>query len=117
MNTGHRLHVLSGEDSRTGGHQSAGHTSTTEYVDFSGGRLALVVFPIDASSGVYGQDGGGHQRLSGASFRPVAISRDDKTIIPHSRDMFYEGRYGLYHHQQRGGQDGHELFGQDRTSR
>ena len=27
-----------------------GHTSTTEYVDFSGGRLALVVFPRDDSS-------------------------------------------------------------------
>ena len=27
-----------------------GHTSTTEYVDFSGGKLSLVVFKIDAAS-------------------------------------------------------------------
>ena len=68
-----------------------GHTSTTEYVDFSGGRLALVVFPIDASSEFTGKTVADINALSGASFRPVAISRDDKTIIPHSRDMFYEG--------------------------
>ena len=68
-----------------------GHTSTTEYVDFSGGRLALVVFPIDASSEFTDKTVADINALSGASFRPVAISRDDKTIIPHSRDMFYEG--------------------------
>ena len=68
-----------------------GHTSTTEYVDFSGGKLALVVFPIDASSEFTGKTVAEINALSGAAFRPVAISRDDKTIIPHSRDMFYDG--------------------------
>src|SRR5699024_1304084 len=68
-----------------------GHTSTTEYVDFSGGRLALVVFPIDSSSEFTGKTVGEVNALGGSSFRPVAISRDDKTIIPHSRDMFYDG--------------------------
>ena len=50
-----------------------------------------MVFPIDASSEFTGKTVADINALSGASFRPVAISRDDKTIIPHSRDMFYEG--------------------------
>ncbi len=68
-----------------------GHTSTTEYVDFSGGRLALVVFPLDRSSEFTGKTVAEVNEMAGDLFSPVAISRDDKTIIPHSRDMFYEG--------------------------
>lgn len=68
-----------------------GHTSTTDYVDFSGGKLALVVFPIDASSKFTGKTVEEVKDLAGSCFMPVAISRDDKTIIPHSGDLFYEG--------------------------
>ena len=68
-----------------------GHTSTTEYVDFSGGRLALVVFPIDQSSEFTGKTVEEVRAMGGSLFRPVAISRDNKTIIPHSHDMFYDG--------------------------
>ena len=32
-----------------------GHTSTTEYVDFSGGKLSLVVFKLDSSSPLIGR--------------------------------------------------------------
>lgn len=69
-----------------------GHTSTTEYVDFSGGKLALVVFKLDASSQLIGR------RLldiapdpDNLHYRTVAISRGDETIIPHGEDMFVEG--------------------------
>lgn len=68
-----------------------GHTSTTEYVDFSGGKLSLVVFPIDATSEFTGRTVGEVCAQAGEDFRPVAISRDNRTIIPHSRDRFYEG--------------------------
>lgn len=68
-----------------------GHTSTTEYVDFSGGRLALVVFPLDATSEFTGKTVADVKTLAGATFSPVAISRDDKTIIPHAQDRFYDG--------------------------
>lgn len=68
-----------------------GHTSTTEYVDFSGGRLALVVFPIDTTSEFTGKTVEEVTIMGSSVFQPVAISRDDKTIIPHSRDRFYDG--------------------------
>ena len=68
-----------------------GHTSTTEYVDFSGGRLTLVVFPIGQSSEFTGKTVEEVHAMGGGVFRPVAISRDNKTIIPHSHDMFYDG--------------------------
>lgn len=68
-----------------------GHTSTTEYVDFSGGKLSLVVFPIDATSEFTGRTVGEVRAMAGEDFRPVAISHDNRTIIPHSRDRFYEG--------------------------
>lgn len=68
-----------------------GNTSTTEYVDFSGGKLALVVFPIDTTSEFTGKTVAEVRELAGSKFQPVAISRDDRTIIPHSGDMFYEG--------------------------
>lgn len=68
-----------------------GHTSTTEYVDFSGGRLALVVFPIDETSEFTGKTVEEITALGSSVFHPVAISRDDKTIIPHFRDRFCNG--------------------------
>ena len=48
-----------------------GHTSTTEYVDFSGGKLSLVVFPIDATSEFTGRTVGEVCAQAGEDFRPV----------------------------------------------
>ncbi len=71
-----------------------GHTSTSEYVDFSGGKLSLVVFRIDSSSPL------ANKTLlevtkdrKNLPYRTVAISRDDQTIIPRGTDTFKEGDY------------------------
>ena len=69
-----------------------GHTATTEYVDFSNGKLSLVVFRLDPASELVG-----HTLLSVTekqqplSYRTVAITRDGRTIIPHGNDTYMEG--------------------------
>lgn len=69
-----------------------GHSSTSEYVDFSGGRLSLVVFRLDASSPLIG-----HTLIEitrdreNLEYRTVAISRGGQTIIPRGEDYFEEG--------------------------
>lgn len=69
-----------------------GHTSTTEYVDFSGGMLSLVVFKLDTSSALVDKT-----LLETTSdrdnlpYRTVAIARDGRTIIPHGGDRFLAG--------------------------
>ncbi len=69
-----------------------GHTSTTDYVDFSGGHLALVVFRLEPTSPLLGRklaelaDDG-----SITEFRAVAITRGAQTIIPRGQDEFLEG--------------------------
>ncbi len=69
-----------------------GHTSTTEYVDFSSGKLSLVVFRLEPASPLVGQPlagfGDGEAPLS---YRTVAISRDGRTIIPRRGELFAEG--------------------------
>ena len=69
-----------------------GHTSTTEYVDFSGGRLSLSVLRLEPTSPLIGR------RVSGFSdddtelnYRTVAITRGGKTIIPRAEEHFEEG--------------------------
>ncbi len=69
-----------------------GHTATSEYVDFSGGKLALVVFKLEPSSELIGQ------KLRGFSsedeelnYRTVAIARGGVTIIPQREESFMEG--------------------------
>ena len=69
-----------------------GHTSTTDYVDFSGGLLSLVVFRLEPTSPLIGRklielaaDG------SITEFRAVAIARGSQTIIPRGQDVFLEG--------------------------
>jgi trk system potassium uptake protein TrkA len=69
-----------------------GHTSTTEYVDFSGGRLSLSVFKLDPTSPLidreligFGDDG------NQLNYRTVAISREGKTVIPHPKERYAEG--------------------------
>ncbi len=69
-----------------------GHTSTTEYMDFADGLLALAVLRLGSSSPMVGK------RLIDATpvkgklpYRTVAIGRGEKTIIPHGDDVFNEG--------------------------
>ncbi len=68
-----------------------GHTSTSEYVDFSGGKLSLVVFKLDSTSSLVGRE------LSGfadddtpLNYRTVAITRNKATIIPKKNEVFME---------------------------
>lgn len=69
-----------------------GHSSTSEYVDFSGGKLSLVVFRLDVSSPLIGRSlieiSGDRENLE---YRTVAISRGGRTIIPRGEDVFEEG--------------------------
>lgn len=69
-----------------------GHTSTTEYVDFSGGRMQLVVFRAAKTSPLVGKT-----MLEivpnplSLYYRIVAIARGNETIIPHGDDRVLEG--------------------------
>lgn len=69
-----------------------GHTSTAEYVDFSGGHLTLVGFKLDAGSPLINRTliDVTHNRDS-LEYRTVAISRGENTIIPRGDDFFKEG--------------------------
>jgi trk system potassium uptake protein TrkA len=69
-----------------------GHARTSEFVDFSGGKLSLVVFRLDESSPLV------DRTLIEATrdrdhlpYRTVAISRDGTTIIPRGGDSFRVG--------------------------
>ena len=69
-----------------------GHSSTTEYVDFSGGKLALSVFRLDAGSPFIDHSVVEmNEEVVGVPFRTVAIERDEQTIIPHGKDLYHEG--------------------------
>jgi len=68
-----------------------GHTSTTEYVDFSSGKLSLTVFHLDATSPLIGQPPTGRTDDEHLAYRTVAISRDGQTIIPDDEERFIEG--------------------------
>ena len=68
-----------------------GHTSTTEYVDFSSGRLSLVVVRLDSTSALIGRSPVGFDDDQEISYRTVAIMRAGETIIPHHDDIFMEG--------------------------
>jgi trk system potassium uptake protein TrkA len=69
-----------------------GHNRTSEFVDFSGGKLSLAVFKLDESSPLVGytlleitED------RTALKYRTVAISRDGVTIIPGANDDFRVG--------------------------
>ena len=69
-----------------------GHSSSTEYVDFAGGKLAMSVFKVESGSpfadkSIIELD----EHNVGAPFRIVAITRDEQTIIPHGNDLVKEG--------------------------
>ena len=60
-----------------------GHTSTTEYVDFSSGRLSLVVFRLDPTSSLIGRELSGFKDdAAQLSYRTVAIARGGQTSSP-----------------------------------
>ena len=68
-----------------------GHTSTTEFVDFSSGKLSLAVFPLEANSPLVGQAPTGRTEGEQLAYRTVAITRDGQTIIPSDEERFIEG--------------------------
>jgi len=69
-----------------------GHTNTNEYVDFSGGKLSLVVFKLDSSSPLVNRTLlDVTEDRENLQYRTIAITRDDETIIPKGTDMFKEG--------------------------
>ncbi len=68
-----------------------GHTSTTEYVDFSSGKLSLVVFRLEPASPLVGrQIEGFDDDETPLSYRTVAITRSGETIIPRQGEIFTE---------------------------
>ena len=67
-----------------------GHSATTEFVDFSGGRLSLVVFRLEPNSELVGKSSAGFSQEE-LRYRTVAISRDGQTIIPKPTDTFMVG--------------------------
>ena len=69
-----------------------GNTSTSEYVDFSGGKLVLVVFKLDNSSPLVGKTllKATNDR-DNLPYRTVAIHRGGETIIPRGDDTFMDG--------------------------
>ena len=69
-----------------------GHTSTTEYVDFSSGKLSLVVFRLEPASPLVGEVlTGFDDDQAPLSYRTVAITRGGETIIPRQGEIFTEG--------------------------
>ncbi|MFI3247765.1 MAG: Trk system potassium transporter TrkA [Rikenellaceae bacterium] len=69
-----------------------GHTATSEYVDFSGGRLALVVFKLEPTSELIGRElQGFSDDETPLNYRTVAITRSGQTIIPQKDESFMEG--------------------------
>jgi trk system potassium uptake protein TrkA len=69
-----------------------GHSSTSDYVDFSGGKLAMSVFKVDVSSPFVDQRVMDmNESVVGVPFRTVAIQRDEQTIIPHGEDTYHSG--------------------------
>ncbi len=68
-----------------------GHTSTTEYVDFSSGKLSLVVFRLEPASSLVGREVEGFdENQTALSYRTVAITRGEQTIIPRQGEIYME---------------------------
>lgn len=70
-----------------------GHTSTTEFVDFSGGKLSLAVIKLEPTSPIVGKSLMDFTPGSDGAYtyRTIAISREGETIIPHGEDRFQVG--------------------------
>jgi trk system potassium uptake protein TrkA len=66
-----------------------GQTSSTEFVDFSGGKLSLIVFRLEEDSPVIDYTLlQATKNLNSLDYRAVAISREGETIIPRGNDQF-----------------------------
>ncbi|MBQ9962070.1 MAG: Trk system potassium transporter TrkA [Alistipes sp.] len=68
-----------------------GHTATTEFVDFSGVKLSLVVFRLEPNSSLVGEPIAGFDEEQPLNYRTVAIMRDGDTIIPKQGDSYMVG--------------------------
>ncbi len=69
-----------------------GHSSSTEFVDFSGGKLSLVVFRLEPTSALVGMPVCDVDESSEPlTYRTVAISRDGVTIIPKAGESYMVG--------------------------
>ncbi len=69
-----------------------GHTATTDYMDFSGGRMSLVVFRPGPASPLVSKTILEIAPDPGAlNYRIVAIARGEGTIIPHGDDRIHVG--------------------------
>ena len=68
-----------------------GHTSTTEYVEFSGGKLSLVAFRLELTSPLLGTKVIDENLDEDSDYRTVAIVRGSQTIIPKLDDHYEEG--------------------------
>ena len=68
-----------------------GHTSSTEYVDFAGGKLSMVAFRLELTSPLLGRTViDADNEDEDLEYRVVAIVRGAKTIIPTAEDRFEE---------------------------
>jgi trk system potassium uptake protein TrkA len=66
-----------------------GQTSSTEFVDFSGGRLSLIVFRLEEDAPVIDKTLiQATKNMHTLEYRAVAISREGETIIPRGNDTF-----------------------------
>lgn len=66
-----------------------GQTSSTEFVDFSGGKLSLIVFRLEEDSPVIDYTLlQATKNFNNLDYRAVAISREGETIIPRGNDQF-----------------------------
>ena len=68
-----------------------GHSSTTEFVDFSGGKLSLAGFRLEPNSPIVGKAISGFGEEQALNYRTVAIMRDGVTIIPNQNDTYMVG--------------------------
>jgi trk system potassium uptake protein TrkA len=66
-----------------------GQTSSTEFVDFSGGKLSLAVFRLEPDAPVVNMTlNQATKDNENLEFRAVAIAREGETIIPRGSDEF-----------------------------
>lgn len=69
-----------------------GQTSTTEYIDFSGGKLMLNVLKLEEGAPIVDKHvHGSIQGQQNPQYRTIAISREGKTIIPTKDEVYNSG--------------------------
>ncbi len=65
-------------------------TGTSEFMDFSGGKLQLIVFRLDDGAPLIGKTMADYPVVGDQLYHAVAISREGTTIIPRSNTRFKE---------------------------